>query len=50
MEGALFNPGFLGSHFLWWVGQVAPDKTWRENIQNSNFKDPEEIPGWGYRY
>ena len=50
MEGALFNPGFLGSHFLWWVGQVAPDKTWRENVQNSNFKDPEEIPGWGYRY
>ena len=50
MEGALFNPGFLGSHFLWWVGQVAPDKTWRENIQNTNFKDPEEIPGWGYRY
>ena len=26
MEGSsLFNPGFLGSAFLWWVGQIADD-------------------------
>jgi len=50
MEGALFNPGFVGSHWLWWVGQVMPDKTWRENINQCNFKESSEIPGWGYRY
>ena len=48
--GALFNPGFLGSHWLWWVGQVMPDKTWRENIDQCNFRKPSDIPGWGYRY
>ena len=50
MEGALFNPGFLGSHFLWWVGQIAPSETWRGNQQNCRFSKPSDIPGWGYRY
>ena len=36
--GSLFNPGFLGASFLWWVGQIADDATWRitsclENIR-----------------
>lgn len=48
--GALFNPGFLGGSFLWWVGQVADDSTWRENIQEGKHKSPNDIPGWGYRY
>jgi hypothetical protein len=30
--GALFNSGFLGASFNWWIGQVAPDSTWRDNI------------------
>ena len=49
-SGALFNPGFLGANFLWWVGQVADDKEWRENIKETKIKTKEEIPGWGYRY
>lgn len=49
-NGALFNPGFLGANFLWWVGQVADDKEWRSNIKETKIKDKEEIPGWGYRY
>ena len=45
MEGNLFNSGFLGSKFLWWIGQVADDRTWRDN-QNpkkvgEDGKDPE---------
>lgn len=49
--GSLFNAGFLGGSFLWWVGQVADDRTWRENINPQKFKNPStEIPGWGYRY
>ena len=48
--GALFNPGFLGGNFLWWVGEVADDSTWRENISESKIKNKNQTPGWGYRY
>ena len=48
--GSLFNPGFLGANFLWWVGQVADDSTWRENLKESKHKSSSEVPGWGYRY
>ena len=30
--GALFNPGFLGGNFLWWVGQIADDSTWQVKL------------------
>ena len=51
MEGNLFNSGFLGSKFLWWIGQVADDRTWRENQNPHKVEDPkEETPAWGYRY
>ena len=51
MEGNLFNSGFLGSKFLWWIGQVADDRTWRENQNPHKIEDPkEETPAWGYRY
>ncbi len=46
----LFNPGFLGSGFHWWVGQIVDDSTWRENLNEEKFDDPDAIPGWGYRY
>lgn len=49
-SGNLFNPGFLGGNFLWWVGQIADDSTWRDNIIPGKFQDPKTIPGWGYRY
>jgi Gp5 N-terminal OB domain len=48
--GALFNPGFLGGNFLWWVGQITDDSYWRSNINPENYKSEKEIPGWGYRY
>lgn len=48
--GALFNPGFLGGSFLWWVGQIADDSTWRDNILPGKFEDKGSIPGWGRRY
>ena len=46
----LYNPGFVGSQFHWWLGQVADSKSWRDNQPKSHFKDRKEIPGWGYRY
>ena len=46
----LYNPGFVGSQFHWWLGQVADSTTWRENQTDSSYDNPEDIPGWGYRY
>ena len=48
--GTLFNSGFLGASFLWWVGQIADDSTWRDNILSAKFESPNKIPGWGRRY
>ena len=48
--GSLFNPGFLGSNFLWWVGQIADDSTWRDNINCGKYPDKNSVPGWGRRY
>ena len=48
--GSLFNSGILGQSFNWWMGQIADDSTWRENINAGKFEDKEAVPGWGYRY
>ena len=48
--GSLFNPGILGTDFLWWIGQIADDSTWRDNMMSGKFPDKDTIPGWGVRY
>ena len=48
--GALFDPGFLGGQFLWWVGQIPDDATWRDNILPGKFADRDTGAGWGRRY
>ncbi len=51
MEGSsLFNPGFLGGNFSWWIGQIPDNATWRENIIPYVHPDVTENKGWGYRY
>lgn len=51
MEGtALFNSGFLGASFNWWVGQIADDSTWRDNMLPGKHQTKDEVPGWGRRY
>ena len=51
MEGTTsFNPGFLGSSFNWWIGQIADDSVWRDNILSGKYADASQIPGWGRRY
>ena len=47
--GALFDPGFLGGTFNWWIGQVTDDSEWRNNSLSGKFEDPNSIPGWGRR-
>ena len=49
-SSSLFNPGFLGSNFQWWIGQVVDDKNWKDNQLPTKHQDPSENPGWGYRY
>ena len=46
----LYNPGFVGSQFQWWIGQVANSRSWRNNQPNRHFLFRNDIPGWGYRY
>jgi uncharacterized protein YoxC len=48
--GSLFNSGFLGASFNWWIGQIADDSTWRDNILPGKFETANQIPGWGRRY
>jgi hypothetical protein len=48
--GSLFNSGFLGASFNWWIGQIADDSTWRDNILPGKFESKDQIPGWGRRY
>jgi len=50
MESSLFNSGFLGGSFHWFIGQVSDDSTWRENQNSKKFKKGEDVPAWGYRY
>ena len=48
--GALFNPGFIGGSFIWWIGQIADDSTWRNNEEPGKFESAETIKGFGKRY
>ena len=51
MEGSsLFNPGFLGGGFNWWIGQIADDSTWRDNIIPGVYQHKDTQKGWGRRY
>jgi hypothetical protein len=49
-EGTLFNPGFLGASFSWWIGQIASDSTWRDNMLSGKFESKDQVPGWSRRY
>ena len=49
MESGLYDNGFMGGRFYWWLGQVVDSKLWRENLTDKK-SSSSEIPGWGYRY
>ena len=48
--GALFNPGFIGGNFIWWLGQIADNSSWRTNEEPGRFENAASIPGFGKRY
>ncbi len=42
MEDFLIKNNFVGRDgFVWWIGQIAEEDSWRINSTNN---------GWGYRY
>ena len=46
-----FNSHFVGRDgFYWWLGQVAPEETWRENKPNKPVDTTSDIKGFGERY
>jgi len=48
--GSLFNPGFIGGSFIWWIGQIADNSSWRNNEQPGKFESADSIKGFGKRY
>ena len=40
---SLYNPGFVGAQFSWWIGQVADSSTWRDNMKDTPFEKREDI-------
>lgn len=48
--GSLFNPGFIGGSFIWWIGQIADNATWRNNELSGKFESADAIKGFGKRY
>ena len=48
--GELFESGLLGSSYFWWIGQIADDSVWRDNIISKPHASETENVGWGRRY
>ena len=48
--GSLFNPGFIGGSFIWWIGQIADNSSWRNNELPGKFEGADSIKGFGKRY
>ena len=51
-DSVLSNPQFPGADGKSWpfLGQIADDSTWRDNILPGKFESANTIPGWGRRY
>ena len=51
IEQGLFKRHFAGRDgFIWWIGQVASEESWKENIPGKPVETNEDIKGFGERY
>ena len=50
MVAQLSSTQFFGSSTGRWIGQIADDSSWRDNMLAGKFQSPQTIPGWGRRY
>lgn len=40
IDETLFKTNYLGKDgFIWWLGQVAPAKSWKAQASHANFQD-----------
>ena len=50
-DQGLFQKNFVGRDgFIWWIGQIASEQSWKENIPGSPQEDNSDIKGFGERY
>ena len=48
---SLFNTHSIGKNgYYWWIGQIAPEETWKDNQPGKPVKTNKEIKGYGERY
>jgi len=51
IQEGLFKNHFVGRDgFIWWIGQVAPEETWKDNIPGRPAFSNEAQPGFAERY
>ena len=51
IEQGLFKRYFVGRDgFIWWIGQVAPQSTWENNLPSSPVETNDDIRGFAQRY
>ena len=55
LDQGLFKNHFVGRDgFVWWIGQIADENTWKANIPGfpapTNESTEEEVIGFGERY
>ena len=50
-DQGLFEKHFVGRDgFIWWIGQIASEASWKENIPGTPQDDNSDIKGFGERY
>ena len=50
-DQGLFEKHFVGRDgFIWWIGQIASEASWKENIPGTPHDDNSDIKGFGERY
>ena len=51
IDQGFFNKHFVGRDgFNWWIGQIPPEESWRENITGKRNKKNTDAKGFGERY
>ena len=51
IEQGLFKKYFVGRDgFYWWIGQIAPEESWRDNKNGIPDANNKNTPGFGERY
>ena len=51
LENSLLKTNYLGRDgYIWWIGQIAEEKYWADNIEPYPVENVKEFKGFDYRY